>query len=377
MTPKLRRISVVIPKYGLIGGAESFVAELTQRIAARPDFEVHIFANKWVANSDCLFFHKVPVLTFPRFMQTVSFALFANKKMAKMNFHLIHTHDRIFEADIYTMHGVPHSFWIHTVRKKRMSFHDYATQWVEENLIRSVRCKKFLSVSQLTKEIFLDTYDISPERVQVVHPGVDAKRFHCLDREQCRREIRSIWRIEPSDLVILFVSMNFDIKGLDMLMATVAKMKSNNPERKIKLLIVGKGEEKKYGWTAKNLGIGNNVIFAGVQKEKLERFYLASDMFSILSKFDTFGITILEAMAASLPVVVSGNVGAKDIVTHGVNGFVIENRTDIDAISQKLSILLDKETRMRMGSAARETALEHTWEAVAEKYARIYDELLG
>jgi UDP-glucose:(heptosyl)LPS alpha-1,3-glucosyltransferase len=192
----------------------------------------------------------------------------------------------------------------------------------------------------------------------------------------CRREIRSLWRIGQADIVILFVSMNFDIKGLDPLMAAVAKTKSNNPEEKLKLLIVGKGEEKKYRQMAKSLGIGDDVIFAGVHKEKLEPIYMASDVFSILSKFDTFGITVLEAMAASLPVVLSGNVGAKDIVKQGTNGFVIEERTDIDAISEKIGLLLKREMRIRMGEAAYETAMNNSWEAVARKYELIYDELM-
>jgi UDP-glucose:(heptosyl)LPS alpha-1,3-glucosyltransferase len=202
------------------------------------------------------------------------------------------------------------------------------------------------------------------------------ERFRGLDRGQCRQEIRNLCGIDETDVVILFVSMNFDIKGLDALMAAVAKAKANDRSQKIKLLIVGKGEEKKYGRIAKNLGIGNEIIFAGVHREKLERIYLASDIFSILSKFDTFGIAVLEAMAASLPVVVSGNVGARDLVAHGVNGFIIEDSTDMDTISEKICILLNKEVRTRMGVAAHETALNNTWESVAKKYEFIYDELL-
>jgi UDP-glucose:(heptosyl)LPS alpha-1,3-glucosyltransferase len=170
--------------------------------------------------------------------------------------------------------------------------------------------------------------------------------------------------------------MNFDIKGLDPLMAAVAKTKLSYPKERIKLLIVGKGEEKEYKLMAKSLGIGDDVIFAGVHREKLEPIYMASDMFSILSKFDTFGITVLEAMAASLPVVVSANVGAKDIVKHSINGFVIEERTDLDAISEKIGLLLNREVRIRMGEAAYETAMNNSWEAVARKYELIYDELL-
>ena len=63
---------------------------------------------------------------------------------------------------------------------------------------------------------------------------------------------------------------------------------------------------------AQNLGIKEQVIFAGIiRREHLEKIYVASDAFSMLSKFDTFGMAALEAMAASLPVTISSNVGAK------------------------------------------------------------------
>jgi UDP-glucose:(heptosyl)LPS alpha-1,3-glucosyltransferase len=296
--------------------------------------------------------------------------------MAKIGIDFIHTHDRILDADIFTMHGVPHEFWIHQVRRKDMSLNDHTIAWIEKKLVRNPRCKRFISVSNLANEKFLQSYDVDANKIQVIHPGIDMERYHGLDHGQCRHEIRSLWGIDETDVVILFVSMNFDIKGLDALMAAAAKAKSNDHSQKIKLLIVGKGEEKKYGRIAKNLGIGSDVIFAGVHREKLERIYLASDIFSILSKFDTFGIAVLEAMAASLPVVVSGNVGAKDLVVHGINGFIIEDSTDIDRISEKICILLNKEVRMRMGVAAHEAALNNTWESVAKKYECIYDELL-
>ena len=376
MTKTIHKIAIVIPKYGLVGGAENFVSELTKYLSVNRQYDIHVFANKWLTNSDNLTFHRVPVITFPKFLTTISFACFAKNKMAKMDFDLIHTHERIFEADMYTMHGTPHRFWIHEVRKKHMSLHDHATEWVEKILIKNVRCRRFLPVSHLTKEKFLQVYDVDSEKVQVIHPGVDVERFRNFDREQCRQEIRNLWGIDSSDVVILFVSMNFDIKGLDTLMAAVAKLKQCDPATKIKLLVVGKGEEKKYRRMANNLGISNDVIFAGIHKEKLERIYLASDVFSILSKFDTFGITVLEAMAASLPVIVSGNVGAKDLVMHGINGFIIEERTNIDTISEKIGILSNREVRIHMGEAARETALNNTWESIAKKYEIIYDELL-
>lgn len=376
MTSNVKKIAVVIPRYGLLGGAEKFVSELTERIALNERYDIHVFANKWHSLSDRVTFHKVPVIIFPKFLTTISFAYFAGLKISKMKFDLIHSHDRIFDADIFTMHGIPHRVWVHEVRKKYMSLFDYGTRWVEKTLANNRRCERFLSVSNLTKEIFLQEYRVDPERVQIIHPGVNIERFQRLDRQRCRRESRKHFGIDPSDIVILFVSMNFDIKGLDSLMAAVAKARSNHPSEKLKLLVVGKGNYKKYGGIAQRLGIENDVIFAGVQKENLEQIYLACDIFSMLSKFDTFGMTVLEAMAASLPVIISSNVGAKDLVREGINGFVIKDTTNADLICDRIGSMLNSKTRNTMAKEAYDTSLNNSWDAVAKRVENIYEEML-
>lgn len=378
MTPNIHKIAVVIPKYGLIGGAENFAAELTERIAQDNRFEVHVFANKWQKNSENITFHHVPVIGFPKFLTTVSFAYFAGYKISKMNFDLIHTHDRIFDADIFTMHGIPHRIWVREVRKKRMSLFDCTTAWAEKKLVTNKRCRRFLAVSNLAKEKFLQEYkDVNPDKVQVIHPGVDIQRFQGLDRQLCRQEIRKKFGIDLSDRVILFVSMNFDIKGLDKLMMGLAKFKLRHPSKRFKLLVVGKGDDRKYSKLAYNLGIKDQVVFSGVvQKEILDQIYLACDIFSMLSRFDTFGMSVLEAMAASLPVIISGNVGAKDLVKEGINGFVIDNTDNADEIASRIALMFNEEVRTEMGKEALKTASRHTWGAVSGKVEGIYESLL-
>lgn len=376
MTKILKKIAVVIPKYGLLGGAERFAYELTERLSLNEKYDFHVFANRWQSVSDRITFHKIPIIRFPKFLTTISFAYFANRKISKMNFDLIHTHDRIFDADIFTMHGIPHQIWVHEVRKKSMSLFDQATCWVENHLVNNTRCKIFLPVSSLTKEKFIQEYKIEPEKIQVIHPGVDIARSKKLDREPCRKEIRKQFGIDPSDIVILFVSMNFGIKGLDYVMAAVGKAKASYPSRKIRLLVVGKGNYKKYGALAQKAGIKDNVIFAGVQKENLEKIYMASDIFMMLSRFDTFGMTVLEGMGASLPVIISSNVGAKDLVREGENGFVIEHTNNADMICDKIGFMLDSKTRNMMAKEARNTALGNNWDAVAKRVEGIYEEML-
>jgi UDP-glucose:(heptosyl)LPS alpha-1,3-glucosyltransferase len=376
MGSEVRNIAVVIPKYGLVGGGEKFALELTERIAASGRYNVHVFASQWIARSDRITYHKVPIITFPKFLTTISFAWFANRKMEKMNFDLIHSHERIFRADIFTMHSVPHRFWVREIRKKHMSLFDHGTAWVERQMINSGGCKKYLPVSTLTKEKFLQEYAVDAGRVQIVHPGVDIDRFNRLDRQRCRQEVRRHFGLDEEDTVLLFVSMNFELKGLRHLIAALARIKATQPSAKLKLLVVGKGNEKKYGKLARERGVEGDVIFTGVWKEDIERVYLASDIFLMLSNFDTFGMVVLEAMSASLPVIISGNVGAKDLVRDGENGYVVE-REDIPAICSKIETLMQAQVRSAMALEAYREATCHTWDRMAEKVLNIYDELLG
>lgn len=376
ITSKVYKIAIVVPKYGLVGGGERFVLELTERIAADHRYDVHVFANKWGSRSDRITFHKIPVISFPKFLTTISFAWFSNRKVAKMNFDLIHSHERIFHADIFTMHSVPHRFWIKEVRGKHMSFFDFGTSWVEKSLINNGKCRMFLPVSGITKEKFLEEFQVDPEKVQIIHPGVDIDKFNKLDRSICRREIRKRFGIDKTDTVVLFVSMNFELKGLDNLMAAMAMTKSKHPSEMLKLLVVGKGNEKKYGRLAQKLDIKEDVIFAGVWKDNIEQIYVASDIFAMPSGFDTFGMVVLEAMSASLPVIISGNVGAKDLVRDGINGFVVD-REDIDLISSKISFMLDNEKRGDMANEAYKVAAQNTWDRMSERVLKIYDEVIG
>jgi UDP-glucose:(heptosyl)LPS alpha-1,3-glucosyltransferase len=259
-----KKLAVVIPKYGLLGGAENHTAELTNRISQSGHYDVHVFANRWTNHSENITFHKIPIITFPKFLTTISFAYFAGIKISQSNFDIVHTHERIFSADVCTLHGIPHHLWVKQVRKKRVpSLFDYATMWVARKFVYN-NCRKIVAVSGLTKEKFLEEYtDIEPCQVSVIHPGVDTENFVKLDHQKCRREVREQFGINREDIVIIFVSMNYDIKGLDYLMIGLAKFKEIHPKKNFKLLVVGKSDSRKYKSFAEKTGIQHDVVYAG------------------------------------------------------------------------------------------------------------------
>jgi UDP-glucose:(heptosyl)LPS alpha-1,3-glucosyltransferase len=183
--------------------------------------------------------------------------------------------------------------------------------------------------------------------------------------------------LDPATRILLFVSMNFEVKGLDYVMRGLAHLKRAAGQPVPLLFIVGRGNEGQYRRLAEDLDIGPNVRFSGVTgRENLDALYLGSDFFAMLSRFDTFGMAALDAMAASLPVVLSGNVGAKDLVRDGVNGFVVGDPADAAAVAGRFARLLDPGLRQRMGQEAFRTACGQSWDEVARRQIQIYDELL-
>ena len=371
------RVAVVIPKYGLVGGAEGFAAELTECLTRNPRYDIHVFANRWQKSSGRITFHKVPILFFPKFLTTPSFACFAAKKIAASQINLIHSHERIYHADIATLHGIPHRYWVREIRKKMPNLYDWTTIHIEQKLMADAGCRWFLPVSTLTKRILEREYAVDPRKIRVIHPGVDMLPFKNKNRNDCRKKVRDMFAIGNEKPLILFVSMNFEIKGLDDLLRGMAVLHAQGTAKAWTLLVVGKGDEIKYRAMARELGIENSVFFSGVvRKEQLIPIYYACDAFAMLSRFDTFGMVVLEAMAAGLPVLVSANVGAKDLIEQGTNGFIIENPSDANAVAGYLDRLLNSDLRAQMNLSAIETAENNSWETTARHVEALYEDVL-
>lgn len=371
-----KRIAVVIPKYGLTGGAERFAATLTEHLAQNPAYDIHVFANRWASLSNATTFHHVPIISFPRFLTSLSFAWFAQRAVQRGHYDIIHTHDRIFHADLFSMHGVPHSFWTREIRGKRPSLFDRVTAWVEKRVLTDPTCKFFLPVSTLAQEQYQREFPEAGARFQVVPPGVDLERFSPCAQEEKRQGVREQFHLEDSDVVVLFVGMNFELKGLSTLIAALAEVRAKRPERPIKVLVAGKGDQDRFRKIAARAGVEDAVIFAGVQNQGIEKFYAASDIHALLSSFDTFGMTVLEAMAAGLPVIISHNVGAKDLVVDGVHGYIVD-KNSITEVADRILALLDDHRRHGMGQAARRVAESHAWTHVAQTINRLYDDILA
>jgi len=142
-------------------------------------------------------------------------------------------------------------------------------------------------------------------------------------------------------------------KGLHYLLEAFNELRLAKSE----LWVIGSGPVGTYGHLIRRLQ-GPNVRFLGTfPQNELAKIYAQGSVFVMPSVSDGFGMVVPQAMACGLPVIVTRNVGAADIVSEGVDGFIVPIR-DIAALKERLRALHgQKVLRERMGYAALQTAL--------------------
>jgi glycosyltransferase involved in cell wall biosynthesis len=126
---------------------------------------------------------------------------------------------------------------------------------------------------------------------------------------------------------------------------------------------------------AREGGIADRVHFGGYQKD-VRPFYTEFDAFVHPSYGEPFGLSIVEAMAMRKPVIACGTGGVPEIITHGKDGWLVEERSS-EAVAAAITTLLnDGDLRLRMGTSARQTVRERftprlQCAAVARRYASL------
>ncbi|MER3398373.1 MAG: glycosyl transferase family 1 [Chloroflexota bacterium] len=209
-------------------------------------------------------------------------------------------------------------------------------------------------------------------KCRVVPLGIDLGRFDAFDPERV-----AAWRAKLGKPLVLFVGRFRYYKGLDYLVEALRLV----PEAR--LALVGDGPEgPRLRRLVADYGLGSRVAFLGVlPDEELPAVYRAADVYVLpaTERSEAFGISLLEAMAAGLPVVTTElGTGTSYVNRHGETGLIVPPRNPGALAAALAGLLADPERRRALGVAGRRRVeAEFTLDRMVGEVLRVYREVLG
>jgi glycosyltransferase involved in cell wall biosynthesis len=208
--------------------------------------------------------------------------------------------------------------------------------------------------------------------IEITPFGVDLLKF---------RKFQTETIFLPENFVIGTVKTLSSKYGIEYLIKSFKQINDKYPDYKLKLLLIGDGEDKdELVELCNDLKISKDVVFLGnIENSLIPKYLNFMNIYVALSTLDSesFGVAIVEASACELPVVVSNVGGLKEVVDNNVTGFVVKSKDSNDAALAIEKLLLSKKLRFEMGIAGREKVKSlYDWDENVSHVISIYKESL-
>lgn len=302
-------------------------------------------------------------------------------KIKKWNLDVIHSQTEFgvgtFARIIAKQFGIP---LVHTYHTMYEDYIHYITKgYFKKSSLKLVEyftlfyCDKTITElvvpTRKTYELFKEKYKVD-RNIYIVPTGIEVEKFYRENNKVDEVSVRKKLGLAKDDFIILFVGRIGTEKNLDLLLSSMKSLMETST--KIKLLVVGDGPDAPmYKDYVKKNQIGDNVIFTGkVPWEQVITYYMISDVFATASTTETQGLTVIEAMAASLPVVCINDESFNTTVISGLNGIIFNNRREYKKAI--ISLFNDRELLKKLGKQARIESEMHSSKYFAEQLLDVY-----
>jgi len=283
--------------------------------------------------------------------------------------------------------GIPYVVTFHALGRVRRLHQGQADEFPEERMVieDAVVAEADRIIAECPQDLadLVEHYGADKGRITIIPCGSDPAEIQPIDRGEARRQLG--WH--PSEPIILQLGRLVERKGVDNVIRAVARLHRVHG-LKCHLAIVG-GETRRPDPIAtpeigRLMGIcrqeqmEDSVTFVGNRgRAELSTYYSAADIFVTTPWYEPFGITPLEAMACSLPVVGSNVGGIKMSVADGQTGFLVPPRDPV-ALADRLALLLGNPAlRMEFGRRGEHRVRRlFTWERVTKAIERLYVDVM-
>lgn len=232
------------------------------------------------------------------------------------------------------------------------------------------RSDAVIAISEATKKDIIDTFSVSPDKIGVVHAGVD-EIYRIYDDKEKKEEVKKIYGIEKD--FILCVSAISPRKNFVRLVKAFSLLRR---EKRIDAQLVFAGQQ---AWQAEEVsrqvrssGLDSDVVFCGyVPKEHLLCLYNTARVFAFPSLYEGFGLPILEAFACGCPVIAS-NVSSMPEVC-GDAALLVDPRDIEDLAYAIYKLVSDEPFREDLIKKGLERVKKFSWEKASKETVALYE----
>jgi glycosyltransferase involved in cell wall biosynthesis len=236
------------------------------------------------------------------------------------------------------------------------------------------RSTALIAVSPQVRDDLVALHVAPAQKFTVVRLGIELDERVAID-EEMRAEARRVMGIPPERFAVGWVGRMTGVKRTDDVVRAFAALRARGVDAC--LCIVGDGPDRdQVERRAHELGVIRDCLFLGYQ-EDVARFFAVFDAFVLSSVNEGTPVVAIEALAAARPVVATRVGGVPDVVTDGVDGFLVEPG-DVEALAERLERLAtDPELRRTMGEAGRARVLpRYAVSRLIDDIDRLYRSLL-
>ncbi|MGB1734091.1 MAG: glycosyltransferase family 4 protein [Acidimicrobiales bacterium] len=227
---------------------------------------------------------------------------------------------------------------------------------------------RILTVSSNSYDDIIADYGVDPERLHIVHVGVDPQQFRPIDNVN----------VVPGRLMTT-ASADVAMKGLAFLLEALAKLRAKDDS--IHLVVIGKPKyDSKATQLIKELNLAESIEFvSGVTDQRIVELYNEAEVAIVPSLYEGFSLPAIEAMSCGVPLVATTGGALPEVVgADGVTALQVPPG-DSDALAQKIGWALEQ-TNLRsvVGAAGRERVIQNfSWKITAERTVEHYRALLA
>jgi glycogen synthase len=301
------------------------------------------------------------------YSEVYRYATLAAELAQDEEFDIVHAHDWMtYPAGIAVaaISGKPFVVHIHSTEFDRSGEH--VNQMIYDIERKGMHAAdKVIAVSNFTRNIIINRYGISGEKVEVVYNGIE----HNGNGNMTFGETK----ISRNEKIVLFLGRITMQKGPEYFLMAAKKVLEVMDN--VKFVMAGSGDLMRHAVEmAAGLGIGHKVLFTGfLRGEDVERIYRMADLFVMPSVSEPFGLVPLEALANDIPVIISKQSGVSEVLNHALK----VDFWDINEMANKIiAVLKYPPLGTTLRDNGRYEAGKLRWEDAAQKCAQIYEELL-